>query len=125
MQPPATRGDNLEQLPPAMAPPMTVNPQPKDDDKRKDDQDTKYWSATVSKVTNYVEPIMPLTFNEANLAIHTGTSVLCVNEAAANDLVPLSLYPGRIRENHSHGREGYLPHYHMDRKSHVHIWFYE
>ena len=51
-----------------------------------------------------------------------GNDIYCISMAAAIAIV--KFYPGNVGpEIHGNGDENYFPHYHINRSSHVHIFF--
>ena len=64
-----------------------------------------------------------LTLVDASIRVSCGLDIMCANEGAARWLLILNGY-----WNHTspeiHGTQGYYWHYHPNRHSKVHIWYY-
>lgn len=81
----------------------------------------QYWEA--SRVKNNVVIGNGLTFSEASIRVACGLDIMCANEPAAKWLVVINGYWNYVGPE-IHGDEGYYWHYHPNRNSHTHIWFY-
>ena len=71
---------------------------------------------------------IPLTYQQANLRVSCGGSIMCKNKAAALSIVIANRYRNYVGPE-KHGRYGYYYHYHPTRNhkgsDSVHIWSYE
>ena len=88
-----------------------------------------YWEAERVKVGGSYHVITgsPLTFDQARIRVSMGQNLMCANEAAARAIVFANGYVNAVGpEIHPRGTDtsGYFYHFHPNRSSHVHIWFY-
>ena len=88
-----------------------------------------YWEAERVKVGRSYQVITgkPLTFDQARIRVSMGQNLMCANEAAARAIVFANGYVNAVGpEIHLRGTDisGYFYHFHPNRNSHVHIWFY-
>ena len=81
----------------------------------------QYWEA--SRVKNQVLPGRGLSFTEASVHVASGRDIMCANQGAALWLIIVNGYWTAVGPE-IHGDEGYYWHYHPNRNSHTHIWFY-
>ena len=90
---------------------------------------TYYWEAERIKVGRSHQVITgrPLTFDQARIRVSMGQNLMCANEAAARAIVFANGYVNAVGpEIHPRGTDtsGFFYHFHPNRSSHVHIWFY-
>ena len=87
----------------------------------RDTQNYQYWEAT--RVKNTVVTGRGLTFSEARVRVASGSDIMCANQGAALWLVISNGYWNAVGPE-IHGDDGYFWHYHPNRNSHVHIWYF-
>ena len=81
----------------------------------------QYWEA--ARVNNNVVVGRGLTFSEAKARVASGFDIMCANQGAALWLVVTNGYWNAVGPE-IHGDDGYFWHFHPNRNSHLHIWFY-
>ena len=84
-------------------------------------QGYQYWEA--KRVKNAVVIGQGLTFSEASLRVACGYDIMCANQSGALSIVINNGYWNAVGPE-IHGEEGYFWHYHPNRNTHVHIWYY-
>ena len=81
----------------------------------------QYWEA--QRVNNQVVLGRGLTIAEASARVASGKDVMCPSQGAAKLLLVLNGYGNAVGPE-KHGGEGYYWHYHPNRHTHIHIWYY-
>ena len=81
----------------------------------------QYWEA--ERVKNEVIIGNGLTFSEAQIRVACGFDIMCANQGAAVALIVTNGYWTAVGPE-IHGDSGYFWHYHPNRHTHQHIWFY-
>ena len=64
-----------------------------------------------------------LTFTEARVRVSMGLDLMCANEDVAKAILFANGYVHAVGPE-IHGGNGYYPHFHPNRHTHTHIWFY-
>ena len=84
-----------------------------------------YWEAMRVKVKGGTEVLVgrELTFTEARVRVSMGLDLMCANEDAAKAILFANGYVHAVGPE-IHGGNGYYPHFHPNRHTHTHIWFY-
>jgi len=91
----------------------------------KEKQKTKkyqYWEAV--RIGGNVVIGQGLTIGEASIRVANGLDIMCANYDAAKWILILNGYFSAVGPE-IHGGEGYFSHFHPNRHSHTHIWFFE
>ena len=81
----------------------------------------QYWEA--ARVGKKVVVGDGITFVEASARVAIGLDVMCINHDAAKWIVIINCYWNAVGPE-IHGDENYYWHYHPNRHSHTHIWYY-
>lgn len=81
----------------------------------------QYWEAYRDKKGVHLG--RGLTFGEATLRVALGLDIMCASQDAARWLLVVNRYWFAVGPE-IHGDEGYYRHYHPNRHTHTHIWFY-
>jgi len=91
----------------------------------KEEVSYQYWEAR--RVNNDVIVGRELTLEEACIRVSMGFDLMCANEEAAVVILLLNRYFNPVGpEKHGRpGQDGYYWHYHPNRNSHIHIWYYK
>ena len=87
-------------------------------------QQYSYWEATRVKDRGDSQVVIGkgITLQEASARVSMGLDLMCANENAAKTILLVNGYANAVGPE-IHG-VGYFPHYHPNRNSHTHIWFF-
>lgn len=90
-------------------------------DRKPGNGENRYWTASI--IGGQIVKGIALSFTEARLEASLYHNILCKDSNAARAIAVR--FPGNVGpEIGNGGKDGFLWHYHVNRSTHAHIWYY-